>query len=131
MKKVASVSSEEELLTILDQLQVSSAASYQASGIETSHRTDSTNSDYYYIFNSTEETQTTTMTLEGQGTPYIMDSWSGEITQSLTIPRQKIPLPVMLPWNHKNLPLLQLRGPGRIWIFTGCSCRGSKWNRCV
>ncbi|WP_270739754.1 glycosyl hydrolase [Massilioclostridium coli] len=79
-EKVASVSSEEELLTILDQLQVSSAVSYQASGIETSHRTDSTNSDYYYIFNSTEETQTTTMTLEGQGTPYIMDSWTGEIT---------------------------------------------------
>lgn len=44
-------------------------------------RDDAEKSDYYYFFNESEEhTLPTTVTLRGEVTPYVMDTWSGKIT---------------------------------------------------
>lgn len=75
---VKAVSTKADIVTALDELGVSSSASYAVSGLETSHRTDSTNADYYYFYNANDGGMTATVTLEGSGTPYFLDAWTGE-----------------------------------------------------
>ena len=75
---VRSVSSKADIISALDELGVSSSASYTVPGLETSHRTDSTNADYYYFYNANDDEMTATVTLEGSGTPYFLDAWTGE-----------------------------------------------------
>lgn len=100
---VKTVSSQEELSSALEELGVTSSA-VTADGteyLEISHYVDESNgSDYYYLFNNPEEaiaesssvydgknatfkngdTITTTVTLEGEGVPYVLDAWTGDVT---------------------------------------------------
>ena len=98
LDNVTTVASEEELLEALAADGISSDSSYEASGLESTHYVDETDgNDYYYIFYNTvaensgmisTETGSTfkegsisaEITLTGEGTPYILDATTGDIT---------------------------------------------------
>lgn len=59
---------------------VPSAARYaNPSPFVTLHRSTA-GSDFYHLFNSSPENATTTVTLQGRGTPYRYDAWDGTVT---------------------------------------------------
>ncbi|WP_270738689.1 glycosyl hydrolase [Massilioclostridium coli] len=95
------VTTEEELLAYLDSCDIETGASYDQEGLEVTHVKDSADdTNYYFFFNehnigedpsggmgigsdfSKADYQPieTTVTLEGEGTPYMLDPISGEIT---------------------------------------------------
>ena len=97
---VKTVSSQTELLAALQELGVYSDASYDGEYLEITHYEDESNgSDYYYLYNNPEEATsnsgmvqvgqnskykngdsiTTVVTLEGEGVPYELDAWTGEV----------------------------------------------------
>ena len=94
---VKSAASEEELEQCLTNLGIKPAATYEASKLETSHYKDTVDgSDYYYMYNNVVPSNTgmangknleykngvdisATVTLEGDGIPYELDAWTGEM----------------------------------------------------
>ena len=103
LDNVKTASTETELISVLAQLGVTSDAS-TADGTEyleiTHYEDDSNGSDYYYMFNNPSgmtnntgfvsagqsesykagDSITTEVTLTGEGVPYELDAWTGEIT---------------------------------------------------
>lgn len=100
LSNVKSASSEEELLAALEELGVTSYASYDLPYLETSHYVDEEDgSNFYYIFNNPASCVSNTgmsagknlsfkngdaiegsITLTGEGIPYTLDAWTGEVT---------------------------------------------------
>lgn len=79
MEQVKTASTQDEILSILSGWGVDPAASYTAPGLEASHRA-AAEGDYYYFYNNSQSPIETTVTLTGQGAPYRLDAWTGEIT---------------------------------------------------
>lgn len=99
---VAAASTEEELENVLAAMEITSDAKYDAAYLETSHYVDDqTGSDYYYLYHNTQtgisqsgmvdngkaarafktaEDINATITLEGDGVPYELDAWTGDVT---------------------------------------------------
>ncbi|MBC5788140.1 FIVAR domain-containing protein [Clostridium facile] len=92
-------STEAEILSLLEEMSVSSYASYTESQLETSHYVDATDaSNYYFLYNNPVQQNSgmiddgenekyksgkkvdTDVTLTGDGIPYMLDAWTGEIT---------------------------------------------------
>lgn len=67
-----------ELLTRLTEAGVQPAADYSVSGLETSHRV-ADEGRYYYFYNDNANRITPTVTMQGEGTLYILDAWTGDI----------------------------------------------------
>jgi hypothetical protein len=77
---VRRVAAQADVLGALRSAGVGSAAKFaKPSPFVALHRSTS-NTDYYHLFNSAEETATTTVTLAGRGTPYLYDAWTGTVT---------------------------------------------------
>ena len=56
------------------------AADYQKeSELITIHRNDQDQADYYYLYNPTEQSISLEISFQGEGTPYNLDLWTGEI----------------------------------------------------
>lgn len=85
------------------------------------HRTDA-DADYYYLYNSDlNEEISQTISLQGEGTPYLLDPWSGEITQVAEYIQEdgKTTIPVDLKANENMLIALAKD------TWTGASANGT------
>ena len=65
---------------------VNASASYNDQSLVSLHR-QSSDSDYYYLFNSSTQATAATVTLTGTGQPYRYDAWSGKVTPVSTYTR--------------------------------------------
>ena len=80
LDSVKSVANRTEAVEALRELGVAPDARPQkASQVYFQHR-DTGNADLYYIYNDGTEDCAQSLTLKGQGVPYLLDPWSGEIT---------------------------------------------------
>ncbi|WP_316785069.1 glycosyl hydrolase [Streptomyces sasae] len=76
---VRQVSAEKDVLQVLHAAKVHSSAAFdRPAPLVTLHRRTA-DTDYYYLFNSGDSTTTTGVTLEGHGTPYRYDGWTGTV----------------------------------------------------
>ena len=82
-RSVVTVSSRTKALGALRSLGVNPDASYDSEPLRTLHRTTK-DSDYYFLFNSSTERTSTTVTLKGRGVPYRYNAWTGAVTRSLS-----------------------------------------------
>ena len=81
LDNVYQISSEEELVPLLKGIGIEPAANYEASSqLVTIHRNDSGKADYYWMYNRGSEEESLDITFAGNGTPYALDLWTGEIT---------------------------------------------------
>lgn len=78
-RSVVTVSSRTKALGALRSLGVNPDASYDSEPLRTLHRTTK-DSDYYFLFNSSTERTSTTVTLKGRGVPYRYNAWTGAVT---------------------------------------------------
>ena len=101
---VAEVASADEIPAVLKELGVTPYAQYAIDSLETTRYNDETDgTSYYYLFNNNStfagmisgtggkdykngtygyDIKDAAVTLEGEGTPYILDAMSGEVTQA-------------------------------------------------
>jgi hypothetical protein len=75
---VTTVNDRAEVTKALAAANITPAASYDASLMSLHRRT--TDSDYYYLFNSDTKQTTTSVVLTGSGRPYRYNSWTGAVT---------------------------------------------------
>ena len=99
---------------ILEELGVNASAQYNNSTLLTAHRR-AENTDFYYLYNdggsanypgaAAAETVYETVTLEGNGRPYYLDAWTGEIkpVASYTTENGKVTFDVSLKGNESAL----------------------------
>ncbi len=79
-ENVYQVTTERDLPALLQQIDITPDTSYaQPSSLLSQHRQD-TNADYYYFYNQGDKQTVTTITLDSEGIPYLLDAWTGEIT---------------------------------------------------
>ncbi|MDN3351136.1 glycosyl hydrolase [Actinomadura sp. DC4] len=78
-RSVVRVASEADAPAALARLRVTPAATPQ-SGAILDVRRHADAADYYYLYNQTNTTTAQTLTLTGDGTPYRLNTWTGEIT---------------------------------------------------
>ncbi len=77
---VKTAADREALVKVLAELGVTpDVQATEAVDLLSQHR-KTENADLYYLFNNTAETMTQTVTLKGEGTPYLLDAWSGKVT---------------------------------------------------
>lgn len=74
---VHTVSSNEALLALLKELGLTPASAYEQANLEATHMQDAAG-DYYAFYNDTLETITVPVSLQGNGSLYQMDCWSGD-----------------------------------------------------
>ncbi|MCI8497669.1 MAG: hypothetical protein HFE85_05410, partial [Clostridiales bacterium] len=81
LSTTVTVAAQDDVPAALQQLGVQPDAERDsASALLNFHRTDN-NAEYYYLYNSDlNNSLTQTVSLKGEGTPYLLDSWSGKIT---------------------------------------------------
>ena len=80
LDNVKTVADRAELVTALSQLEVSPDAQPETpSNMYYNHRTTE-DAELYFMYNDDENELAETVTLKGEGTPYLLDPWSGEIT---------------------------------------------------
>lgn len=77
-KSVTNVTRPAAVLGALRAAGIGSAASYDSKPLVTMHRQTS-DSDYYYLFNAGADRTTASVTLKGGGIPYRYDAWTGVI----------------------------------------------------
>lgn len=77
---VTAVDSEPEVLAALRGAGVRPAAQYAKPAPLVSLHRQTSDSDYYHLFNSGDSVASTTVTLAGRGMPYRYDAWSGAVT---------------------------------------------------
>ncbi len=113
MDNVKSVTTEQELMDVLAELNISSSAQYtDVNGLEASHRQDNVG-DYYYLFNdNTEQPVSTTVQLEGNGVPYTLDPWTGEITPIATYTEQEDGVSIHLDLGAKQSVIIAVAPEG-------------------
>lgn len=71
---------ESNLVEQLQEMDILPAADYQKeSELITIHRNDQDQADYYYLYNPTEQSINLEISFQGEGTPYNLDLWTGEI----------------------------------------------------
>jgi hypothetical protein len=76
---VARVATEAELPGTLERLDVRASAAHAASPTVNVVRRQTADTDYYFLYNRTGERVALDIDLAGRGTPFSMDSWSGEV----------------------------------------------------
>ena len=73
--------SREKLVSVLEQMNVVPDASPDRPATNLFYHRNDTDAEYYYIYNdSLENSCTQTVTLKGEGIPYQLDPWSGEVS---------------------------------------------------
>jgi len=85
--KVLRVATEAEVPAALASLGVNPAAertSAPTSGAILNARRHTADTDYYYLYNNSAAPVDQTLTLTGNGTPYLLDTWTGKITPIAT-----------------------------------------------
>ncbi|GGV42640.1 hypothetical protein GCM10010182_79190 [Actinomadura cremea] len=80
-RSVQHLETEAELTTALDRAGLRPDAEAVSSGgaLETVHR-NAGHTDYYFVYNRSASPVDTTITLNGRGRPYRLDTWTGEIS---------------------------------------------------
>ena len=88
MENVRFVDAIENTLDAMNELGISASASYDSETLLATHRNDKT-ADYYFLYNDggaknfreieTAADVSATVTLEGNGTPYILNAWDGSV----------------------------------------------------
>lgn len=79
-RSVQQVATEAGVLGALSKAGVKPSVSYSDSPVVSLHR-QTTDTDYYYLFNSGADTVTTTAKFTGSGAPYQYDAWTGAVTR--------------------------------------------------
>lgn len=114
------VASTADVPAALAELDVEPAARYDATLLNV-HR-QSEDADFYYLYNDanasdyrkakTGETVTTTVTLEGDGVPYQLNAWTGEIMPlaQYTVKNGAVSVPVELASNESTILVLAQSG---------------------
>ncbi|MGX6447877.1 glycosyl hydrolase, partial [Patulibacter sp. S7RM1-6] len=77
--KVAQVAEEADLPAALERLGVRASAAHAASPTVNVARRHTADTDYYFLYNRSDEGVKLDVTLAGRGTPFAMDSWTGRI----------------------------------------------------
>lgn len=77
---VGQVNTQEQVVSWMQQNGITPYASYSAPMVRTILRQDSDGTNYYFLYNNSGEDVTLAVTLQGSGTPYLLDAWTGEIT---------------------------------------------------
>ena len=99
---VVQVENTSEVVSALEAKGIEPAVDKQTANadIVTIHRTTE-DADFYYLFNDAGEQAQLEIALEGNGTPYLLDGWTGEITPiaNYTIEDGQIIVPVDLATN--------------------------------
>jgi hypothetical protein len=78
MDRVKAAGTQEEILSILSGWRINPSASYEAPGLEASHRA-AMEGNYYYFYNNSQSPLETTVALTGHGAPYRLDAWTGSV----------------------------------------------------
>jgi len=76
---VARVAGTDALVAKLEELGAEPSADYSQAGLRSLRRLDSDGTDYYFLFNVGDGAIDAEVSLEGQGTPYGLNAWTGEI----------------------------------------------------
>lgn len=99
-RKLVTVSADQEgILEALADFGVRPSAQYDAPGLEASRLFDrSDGTDYYYLFNNGKSELSTTVNFEGDGVPFILDAWTGEVIPAAkyTAAGGSVAIPVIL-----------------------------------
>lgn len=104
--KVVQVATESGAPAALDQLSVTAAAEKSQVGSMLSVRRSAPDADYYYLYNGSEAAVTETVRLHGNGTPYVLDPWSGTITPIAEYNRVGDAVEIKLDVNRRNAVLV-------------------------
>ncbi|GAA4615160.1 hypothetical protein GCM10023195_66620 [Actinoallomurus liliacearum] len=112
---VVRVASEADVPTALKGLKVTPALTPQDdSGAILDVRRHAGSTDYYYLYNQTNTATAQTLTLTGDGVPYRLNTWTGEITPitNYTSGHGKITVPVQLNGNNAEIIAVTPRHDG-------------------
>ena len=85
-RSVTQVATEADVLAALTRSGVEPAVSYADAPVVSLHRRTS-DTDYYYLFNSGDHTVSTTAEFAGSGDPYLYDAWTGDVTRMAAFAR--------------------------------------------
>jgi hypothetical protein len=80
LSNVKYIKNEPELIVALGKLGVMPSAEYKQDGIRSVHRLDQDGSRFYYLFNVNEEPVDFAVSLTGEGVPYLLNTWTGDIS---------------------------------------------------
>lgn len=124
-RSVVRVASEADAPAALKGLDVTPAVTPQSdSGAILDVRRHADATDYYYLYNQTNTATAQTLTLTGDGVPYKLDTWTGEIAPitNYTSGHGKITVPVQLNGNDAEIIAVTSRHDA---TFAGASGRPS------
>ena len=86
-ENVRAVASEQDAPDALRDLGVDPAADFEEPAPIQMQRRETSDANYYFMWNSNAETETTTVTLSGSGEPFEFNAWTGEITEAASAER--------------------------------------------
>lgn len=77
---VGQVDTQEQVASWMQQNGIAPYASYSAPMVRTILRQDSDGTNTYFLYNNSGKDTNLNVTLQGSGTPYLLDAWTGDIT---------------------------------------------------
>lgn len=80
MSNVVQAADMDAVFAALDSFGIAPSAAYDAVNVRTQLREDADGSDYYLVYNGGEAENTVRIAFTGEGAPFRLDPWSGEIT---------------------------------------------------
>jgi hypothetical protein len=77
-RSVVHIENASDLPAVLRSLGVRPAAQFSEPSPLLTQRRQTSDTNYYFIWNSDADARSSTVTLEGEGTPYVLNAWTGE-----------------------------------------------------
>ncbi len=87
-QNVGQVDTQQEVVSWMQQNGILPYASYSEPMVRTILRQDNDGTNYYYLYNNSEEEVSLEASLQGTGIPFQLDAWTGEITPIINYVQQ-------------------------------------------